>query len=85
LRQWQYLVWQVASITTLSAALPVQAQASWLQKCLGQTAQVLSSLVPPLAYCATMQEFAAALTSREKNQRKYKYSRRQGDALAAVF
>jgi hypothetical protein len=32
-----------------------------------------------------MQEFAAALTSREKNQRKYKYSRRQGDALAAVF
>jgi hypothetical protein len=79
------LVWQVASITTLSAVSLALVRASWLLKCLAQTAQVRSSLVLPLAYFATMLEFAAALTSREKNQRKYKYNRRQGDALAAVF
>lgn len=49
LQQWQYLVWQVALITTWSAAWWVQARALWPLNCLAQTAQVQSSRVQPWA------------------------------------
>lgn len=87
LRQWQYLVWQVASKVTSSAALLVQAQASWLQKCLAQTAQVQCLLAPQLACFATTQASTAAvkLNNCALSGRINFGNRRPGHPRSAVF
>ncbi|SIT83228.1 hypothetical protein SAMN05421665_1623 [Yoonia rosea] len=87
LRQWQYLVWQVASITTQSAVSLARQVVSWLPRCLAQTAQEQCSLVPPLAYCATTQASAPAakVNHRARLGRAIKRSRRRGVPPMAVF
>lgn len=60
LRQWQYLVWQVAWKATQSVALQAQAQALLLQKFLARTAQAPCLQVQPQACFATTQASTAA-------------------------
>ena len=87
LRQWQYLVWQVASTMTWSAALLVQALASWLQKCWAQLAQVQCLLVQPSVCFATT--LASTLVTKTDNRaltgRAMNRGRRRGDTPAAAF
>lgn len=87
LRQWQYLVWQVASITTLSAVSLARQVVLWLPKCLAQTAQEQCSLVLPLACCATTQASAPAakVNHRACLGRAIKRNRRRGVPPVAVF
>ena len=87
LRQWQYLVWQVASITTLSAVSLARQVVLWLPKCLAQTAQEQCSLVPPLACCATTPASAPAakVNHRACLGRAIKRNRRRGVPPVAVF
>lgn len=86
-QRWQYLVWQVASITTSSAVSLVQQVVSWLPKCLAQTAQEQCSLVQPLAYFATTQASAPAakVNHRAHLGRAIKRNRRRGVSPVAVF
>ncbi len=86
-RQWQYLVWQVASKVIWSAALPAQVQALWLQTFWAQIQQVQHWLVPLQACCVTTQASTAAvkqdicvLTGRNNSE-----DRRRGCTPAAVF
>lgn len=87
LRQWQYLVWQVASTTTWSAALPARAQALWPQKCWAQTAQAQCWPVQPQAFFVTTQACAPAakLDNRAHAGRAMNRNRRRGYAPAAVL
>jgi hypothetical protein len=87
LRQWQYLVWQVASTTTWSAALPARAQALWPQKCWEQTVQAQCWPVQPLAFFVTTQACAPAakVDNRAHAGRVMNRNRRRGYASAAVL
>ncbi len=85
LRQLQYSVWQVASITTWSAAWPAQVRALWLQNCLAQTVQVQWLSVRQLAYSVTTRAFAANLDNCALAGRITFRNRGQGASLAAVF
>ena len=87
LRQWQYLVWQVASKVTQSAVLQVQQAAWWLQRCLAPTVQAQCLPVLPSAYFATTQAstVAAKLDNRALLGRTMNGSRRRGHTPAAAF
>ena len=87
LRRWQYLVWQVALITMLSAVLRVRQAAWWLQKYLAPIARVQCSQAPRLACCATTQASTPVtkLDNRAQFGRAMNESRRSGDPRAAVF
>lgn len=87
LRQWQYLVWQVASITTLSAVSLARQVVLWLPNCLARTVQEQCSLVQPLAYYATTQASAPAakVNHRARLGRAIKRNRCRGVTPVAVF
>ena len=87
LRQWQYLVWQVALRATLSAAWQAQAQALSPQKCLALTALVQCLPVQQPVCCATTQALTAVskTDNRAHIGRVLNRSRRRGYAPAAVL
>ena len=87
LRQWQYLVWQVALRATQSVALQVQALALWPQKSWVRTGQAPCLPVLPLVCCATTQASTAAvkLDNRARQGRAINTNRRRGHAPAAVL
>ncbi len=88
LRQWQYLVWQVASKVTQSVASQAQAQALLPQKYLAQTVQAQCLPVQPQACFATTQASTAAakLDNRAHDLgRTMNKDRRRGSASAAVL
>ena len=87
LQQWQYSVWQVASIMTSNAALQARAQALLPQNCLALTGPVQWLLAPVLASFVTTQAWplAAKLDTRAHRGRTIKKNRRRGFALAAVL
>ena len=87
LRQWQYLVWQVALRATWNVALLALVPALWLQKCWVQIAQAQCLPVPLQACCATTQASTAAakLENRARFGRAINGNRRLGHAPAAVF
>ena len=87
LRQWQYLVWQVALKVTSSAALPVQALASWRPKFLVQTAQVPCWLaLPPVCFATTLVSTAVSKQDNRAPQARTSIrNRRWGAAPAAVL
>ena len=87
LRQWQYLVWQVALTTMQSVALPARRVALWPQKFLAQTAQAPCLQALRSACCATTQALppAAKLDNSARFGRAINGDRRRGYAPAAVF
>ena len=85
LRQWQYLVWLVASTMTWSAVSLVRVRALSPQKFLAQTAQGQCLPVQPQACSVMTQAFAAKLDNRAHSGRINNRNRRRGDAPAAVF
>lgn len=87
LRQWQYLVWQVALTMTWSAAWLAQVPALWLQKCWVLTAQAQCLRALPSACFAMTQVWtpAAKLNNRAHDGRAINGNRRRGHAPAAVF
>ena len=87
LQQWQYLVWQVALITTQSAAWLAQALV-WLPlKCWAQIAQAQCLLAQLSACFATTQVYALAakVNNRAHLGRAMNKDRRPGYSRAAVF
>jgi len=87
LRQWQYLVWQVALKVTQSVALQVQALALLPQKYLAQIAQAQCLPVLPQAFCVTTQASTAAVNvnTRPKAGRYTTMNRHRGLPPVAVF
>ena len=85
LRQWQYLVWQVASTLTWSAVSLVRVRALSPQKCLAQTAQGQCLPVQPQASSVTTQASAVNIDNRAHRGRINVRNRRRGDIPAAVF
>ena len=87
LQQWQYSVWQVASIMTSNAALQARAQALLPQNYLALTGPAQWLLAPVLASFVTTQAWplAAKLDTRAHRGRTIKKNRRRGFALAAVL
>lgn len=87
LRQWQYLVWQVALTTMQSVASPALRVALWPQKFLAQTAQapclqVLRSVCFAMTQALTP---AANLNNRARFGRAINGSRRRGHTPVAAF
>ncbi len=85
LRQWQYLVWQVASTMTWSVASLAQVPALWLQRCWAQTALVQHWQAPQQASSVTTSAFAAKIDNRALAGRTAFLNRRRENLPTAVF
>lgn len=84
LRQWQYLVWQVALRATQSVASQAQALALLPQKYWALTAQALSLPVLPQACFATTQASTLVSNTPALSGRHHPANRRRGPSPAAV-
>lgn len=87
LRQWQYLVWQVALRATWNAVLQALQVALWPQKYWAQTQLAQQSLALLLACSATTLASTAAvkLDNRALHGRAMNMNRRRGHTPAAVL